>query len=438
MFEYPLLSNAIYNSEGKLIRYGYSDGETIQIFAEHLNFTPVFITRDDTKFGQQLKNGTFTGALAAVEYGECDISGNSIVVTIFNATKTLYLRTISSGKFYFVIPKPETSKELLKSLSASFDTASKCFAGALILFFLSFYPWFMKIETGIFDQRKKISTQRSILIIFGIIFNVSAKLPSLNSSRLFLAAVLFYSLVISTLFQSTIVKNLNANIVMGDITTLNELLDYNYRMILPDQLSAIFRNYDGSKFARKLRKVAENGSCINSCTIGNVIENIKVDKKVAILMSDFTIGKYLDQYYDNVTKINLFSTVPEFVYQFYVSLLVPKNSPFQDHFNEIIQMMTEAGIFQYQYSVALQDNNKFMIKRVKEGEIPQKESKSIKFSDLQSVFSIYLLLNVFAILIFFVEILFNLFLRKVKIKNFQEKNVKKKSGRNKTQLPFIQ
>jgi hypothetical protein len=128
------------------------------------------------------------------------------------------------------------------------------------------------------------------------------------------------------------------------------------------------------------------------------------------------IDGLLDQYYDNVTKKNTFKVIPEIVLNYYTSVTVPKNSPFQDVLNDIVQRIVESGLQNYQMQLGLSDRKSaVMIERIKSGNIPADNEKAINIYELSSIFYIYLTLNLIAIITFFAEIIVHI-LRKLALK----------------------
>ncbi len=260
-------------------------------------------------------------------------------------------------------------------------------------------------DPGKFERSRKhnLSFLDNLIVTVALLLNNSTKLSKANSQRIFLAIVLFFAFIVTAIFQSIIIKNLNTNLVFGDINTLNELLDYGYQFILPDTVALIFKKVGGNRILDKLREIA-----LNSSDQIETIESISSKDNKAILMTNFMIDGLLDQYYDNVTKKNSFKAITEVVLNFYTSVTVPKNSPFQDVLNDIVQRMVESGLHNHQLELGLSDKKStVMIERIKSGNIPAEDQKAINVYELSSIFYVYLTLNLAAIIAFFVELVIN-------------------------------
>jgi hypothetical protein len=99
--------------------------------------------------------------------------------------------------------------------------------------------------------------------------------------------------------------------------------------------------------------------------------------------------------------------VPEAAFEFYESMIVQKNSPFQDKFNHIIDNIKEAGIVEYQKSIAEIENIKIKMHRVKTGNTPADPDKAIELIEVAAIFYLYLCMNFLAILVLGLEMVAN-------------------------------
>lgn len=150
--------------------------------------------------------------------------------------------------------------------------------------------------------------------------------------------------------------------------------------------------------------------------------------KHAFLWSDLYVDNFLNQFYDSETGENSFETIPENVYEFYVSLMAPKSSPFIERFNEILLEFVETGIGQYHVSRARADNDMIWIWRILNGKTPKPPEKAIKLNDLKALFEIYFYLSFLSFFVFLMELLvFKIQRKKSKIKKEEKvKNVQVK------------
>lgn len=281
-----------------------------------------------------------------------------------------------------------------------------------------------KVESKVFQQRNPISIVSSVLTTIAIIFNISIRQPKYDSSRVLFAFIVMYGIIHSSVLQSTLYSNLNRHIEVGRIYRLDQLLDKNYELSINEKMYGLLKNGDGTRMLRKLRDLANSAAKRPANLLGEIVSG---KNRSAVLVSDMFAFNYLDRYYDNITKKNIFYRVPEFVVQYYTSVITPKSSPFQERFSDIIKGFVEFGFAEYQLRRAYRENNKIMINRVKTGEVPGLESKTITLAHISSIFFIYLILNALSITVFFLEHLrFWWGKRKIKNKIKTKKKVSKK------------
>lgn len=389
-------SRAVYKPNSKNIsHYELVDGEIVNVMSKYLNMTPIYMPNDGTQFGYQLKNGSFTGGLGQIESKAADLLANTRIMMDYNTSRSLFLRAVALGKYFFIIPSPDLKKEVLVSLVNSYDITLKVLFVACFIIMPMIMYLLLKADSYIRKTKAYGNFQKQCVVFVSITFSVSVKLPVNNVPRIFMAVILIYYFIGSSIFQGIIVKNLNANIVEGEIKNLDELLDKGYEFVFPEQLNALFKNADGSRMARKMKEIAQD----NASSTTNITA-MKFQKNVAIMMSEIQIQNFLYSHYDPITKKNLFTVVPECAFQFYLSFMVPKTSPFQHTFNRMVQRIVESGIIQYQRSMIFTENKKILIKRARTGNLPNEDDKVIRLGHLDSVFFMYLVLSGLCLAVF--------------------------------------
>lgn len=420
IFEYPMISKPQYDSDGEITHYSYIDGETLTIMSKFINFTPIY-TKSNTSssYGMQLSNGTFVGSLGDVEDGFVDISANPKFIANYNTTRSVFLQPVAKMTLFFIIPKRKTSKYLIISVFRFMDSPSKATGLLLIALYPLSYFMINRLEQYILaSPKQKISIDESLLFILGLLCNTSRKLSKLPATRVLIGSVLLHALVFSSLFQSTIVKYLNANQVLGKITSIEELADEDYKVKIPGHVAMVFKSRNGlDKVTWLLNKTKQSLSQTlqKSCDFKEIFRN---DEKIAFLWTDMYQSNYLDRYFDNNTGDNLYESVPEKAFEFFISIMVPKNSPFIEAFNEFLIIYTELGFGQHFKDQAYNDNEKIMIQRIKNGQVPKHSTQSIKLDDFLFLFELYLWMSFSSCLIFVSE---NIYLKIFKSKYVKQR-----------------
>jgi hypothetical protein len=395
MIEYPAFSQRMYDENQTIIGYKYLDGEIVNIIIKKMNFTPIYIN-GECCFGYKLPNGSFIKDLGIIENDEADLVGVQSTSLDYNTTMSLYLTPISYGKYFFVVPSPRTTSEVLLSMINSFDFTSNALAFSLLITFPVVLYFIYQTEGKIQNLVVSKSFGDCVLDTISVVLNYPIRFPTTSSPRAFFATVMLYALIMTAIMQGTIIKNLNSRTVMGKIETLDQLLDSNLEIHMDEDLSIVFLNVDGSRVARKLKEIARHPK--NKPTSLN---------SVAKLLYFTDINPFIDLNYDNFTKKDKFTVVPEAAFEFYESMIVQKNSPFQDKFNHIIDNIKEAGIVEYQKSIAEIENIKIKMHRVKTGNTPADPDKAIELNEVAAIFNLYLCMNFLAILVLGLEMVVN-------------------------------
>lgn len=413
IFETPMICKAVYDKNKKLSHFTYVEGELLLILSKMMNFTPIYdrLHEDQSsKFGFQYPNGTFTGSLADVEYGYADLAMNAKLITDgYNTSKSIFLQPITMSRLSFIIRKRPTHKMLMIAIFTLYDTPSRIIAMTLSFLFPPIYSLINRCEHRIIDSTKRsASFVKSFLLAFAILNNVSMRQSPYTSSRIIVASILFYTLVVSTLFQSTIVRNLNTNKRLGKITTIRQLTDEGFSLQTPSYIALIFKTPGVDKVSLMMQRANQTYLDI-AVPSSNLTSVIKPGKKIAFLWNDLYVTNYLNQFYGRKSGENLFENVPEIAFEFYVAQMAPKSSPFIERFNEILLQFTETGIGKYHVGRAEADNDKIWIQRVKNGEIALQSDGAIKLADLMLAFEITLYLSAMSCLIFLLEICVHIF-----------------------------
>lgn len=292
-----------------------------------MNFRPVYVNPpDDTKHGFQRSNGSFTGSLGSLENGKVDYAANPVFIADYKTKKSLFLKSIAMKDVKFIIQRQQVFKMFGLGIFYQFDFTAKTIGMALILLFPLLYCLVYKAEANIFGLKHRKSIVRNVFYTLALMGNISSKHSALPASRILVVAILFFSLMISSIFQGTIIKNLNSSHNIAGIRTIAELKCENYNFAIEKSLAIIFSEQGGSLLGDFLKNISQNPSYIvESATEG--IEKVMRHKKVAMLGAS-TEAETLNSMYDNITGENYLQEVNEKVFEFFVSPMAPKTSPF--------------------------------------------------------------------------------------------------------------
>ncbi|CAG9806483.1 unnamed protein product [Chironomus riparius] len=413
IFDFPMISKREADESDETMYYSYSDGETIRIIGEKLNFNIIYEdSSDGIQYGFQNDEGNFTGSLGALEYDQVDLLGNPRLIADYNTTKSLFLQPITMMRLSFIIKKRPTYKLLSVFIYSGYDKISMILGISVSVSLPFVYVFINKNEVKIINRnvskKKRLTSSsfiKSSLYIIALVHGISMSHSKGNASRIVVGITLLYTLIVSSLYQSAQTKNLNTNKVYGKITTIDGLITENFEIGMPPDITTIFRNKNSKN---KVTTLIENsGLSFEDIKLSHeyFAEQLMNNAKFAYLWSDLYVDNYLNQFYDPNTGENLLENIPEIAYEFYISLMAPKNSPFIEKFNEILLQYVETGIVDYHSNRALADNDMIWIQRVLKGEIPENAAQAIKMSELMPLFEIYIYLVIASSIVFVLEIL---------------------------------
>jgi len=404
IYHQPMLASPVKDKDGKIRRYQFPDGDFAHQLSQRFNFTPIYFhTGGDIKQGQRLANGSFTGSLGMIESGGADYSANAVLISSsYNTTNVLFITTMAMEQFMFIIQKRDSSNNFGNFVMLQFDRTSILMFVVLTFAFPILYTIIAKLESKFLRIKSDVKFSRNIFYIIALQLNVTMQHTSLHASRLVVASILFLTLIMNSIFQGTIVSSLNNNQDNGTMKTMDELIANNYQLLIHYDTKPVLICFGG-----RWQQIASDPKSIvlNSSAGFNIV---KANKGVAVLTSKLYSGNYLEQYFDPETGENLIQEVPEVLFEFYMSPTIPKTSPFIEQFKEFSLRYREFGLRRYQTRRASADKNRYMIQRLRAGNVPKRKDKTIELNDLWTVFQLYLLLNGIALVAFVVEYFNNL------------------------------
>lgn len=403
IFSYPMVCKPVYDVKNEsVLRYTYADGDLVNIMSQQMNFTPIFVaSKNSTTYGFVDANGTFSGSLAALENEIVDYVANPRLISSYQTKKALFLQPITTSQYKFIIKKTEKKRQLMISLLTQYDKWTQIIALSLIVIFPIVFFLIKTVESKILRKKNPQSLVKSVLYVFAIHHNISVVHSKFASSRVIIITMIFYALIVTSVFQGTIVKNLNLHQHDGAIKSIEELLDLDYKMLLTHALKGIFVKQSGDRLREKLNRIARTRASVGT---DEGLGMLQKEKNVAFLWGNMYTGSYLNRYYDDVTGENLYEVVPETAFEFYIGSMAPKASPLIEKFNEVILRFIESGLNIHHIKLAFFDNDSIWYQRQKENLTPKGKSQTLNLKDLEMVFKTWAILILVSIITLSVEI----------------------------------
>lgn len=407
IFQEEMRNVPVRDENGKITHYKYADGEFVSAMAKVMNFTPIYVTISEAEgCGYQQPNGSFTGTLGAIEHGKADFAANPILITNYNTSNSIFVQPITMTKLKFIIKKKIEREPLKVTIFSELNGTAKSVALFLSVILPIIYCFVHKMEIYATRRQERIDVMKYLVYVIAIQVSVSMKHTSMKASRMLVASVLFYALILNSLYQGTIVKNLNSHKNIAKITKIDELLDQNFAMSMQPILAYVFQYPGPNRISKHLNKVSKEVLSAAPTSDQNLFRLI-YERKFAFLSPDIYTGSFLNNFYDNETGENFFVGVPESAFEFYVSILIPKSSPFFERFGTIVNLNVQSGLYQFDTKRALDENDKVWIQRVKHGLVPNVKHRVITIYDLQNAFKLFLAFNTVSFVVFLCELFIN-------------------------------
>lgn len=376
---------------------GYDDGENLRIFSRQLNFTVEFIrSPDHHTYGYRDKNGTFTGALGAIEYDLVDIAVNGRIATQYDTKNIEISAPTGATKLHFIIPKKNRNDiNILLSLFRFFDWQIKMIILICLVSMPAMIYWCDLVKNPM--KSGMTALLYNYVYAFAILLSVSMKAPTFWPSRCIVGSAMLVWLVIGNTYNGKMTEFLNTKSGLQDIKTIDELLKSQLQIKMPAALVLLFDQIDESTapkshliihdIVQKARRAEKNGDK-NAFVDETTFTKLFASKKFATMAPKSFVNFYSTQFFDEDGN-NMFTYIKESPYEFYIAIALSRTLPLNPRINEVLVRIFEAGINKYQSKLAANDRDLTLIRQVKKGKIASNLAQSISFRQLAALFNFY-------------------------------------------------
>lgn len=394
-------------------RYGYQDGELVHLLADRMNFTPVYVQDSEgVTYGKEEDDGHFSGSLGAVENDLVDIAGNIRVITnLYRTRNLLFLRPIGSTKLVYIVPKNYLkTKFVVFPLSFYTDQVVMLCIGTFISFSLVFYcikycSFKQTHQKG--QETEDIDLLKIVLTMIGIHHSIAVKTDCTSTKmRIILGTGFLYAVILSSVYQGSIVKELNTLEDHTDIKTFEQLINTPLQLLIHADLAVHiehFKEFSTHSIFNQLYK--------RNVIISNEIQNpgdfVAYNRTSTLLTLDMYISMLKINYFDKFSGEERVEVLPVSVKEFFNSITVSKTSPFIDEINYWLSRIDQAGLMLHQTAVAENDLKMEYIKYVKLGFSPNLKLRILTFEELNSLFVFMLIFHLFGFVVLFFELIWN-------------------------------
>lgn len=213
----PAFASSYIASGMRITGYGGSDGLILANLAMYLNFTPIIMNphTNDT-YGDEASNGTFTGTLGDILYGDADVAFNSRFLLNYGSLNIEYLLPTLGDKVCVVAPAALRIPQW-KSVFRCFDfsfwlafvTVTVVTSASYVTLDIFLNRWQRdRIRATIFYREfknyvveEKCAMQKLHLVVMKVIIGMNTYMPTRMSMRLIIGTCLMANIIISGSFE---------------------------------------------------------------------------------------------------------------------------------------------------------------------------------------------------------------------------------------------
>lgn len=397
----------------KIKHYKYRDGEILKILSSSMNFNVNFVKPlYGTSFGLPLPNGSYTGALAMIEYGKVDLHANIRSISRFGTQNLSMLTTIEICEFFFLTPKHVPGTKYLNiSIFWIYDFNVRIFM--VILLSLIAILWYLMqliakryIHSNGGGSGESPNLLEIILIIFKVFhFGPVVKQHQHTYNRIILSTLLLFSIIVCYSYQGTIVSQLSAGPENQDMMTIEDVIKSEMPILSHTSEPDMFKPPPGTPIDVNSvnYKLLQRNTVNNTAPDANV-ELLARDKNFVYLLRQNYVNYYKANNFNQKTGRDFFHVVPESPLSYICTYTVPKSSPYKKKMNEILLETIEFGFGQYGMIAAKRDNLLNYTKRTRMGSIDVKNDIRISIGNLTILFLVWGILLTVALVVFIVEL----------------------------------
>lgn len=368
-----LAENKMYQEVNSKAGYAGVDGCVVNTISKLMNFSVTFIETDYYMYGKILPNGTATGSLGDVTHRRAHLAANGRFVLDYGTNEFDFTSYIQNDYLCMVVPK---SSRIPQWIMIFHGFSLYSWLGLLVTFIFMSCMWHFANKNCLFQEYRRRSV---VLEIYSIVLSTPTKLIApFFGHKLFLSACVLFVVIISSIFQGSLVTSFSTITFYPDMSTLEAVdksglpISTNLEILHTDNSSEIIRSLGQKQIISagiwSLKRAAHKRDVVG-------LER-KSDAKFYIL-----------QKFINDDGTPLLHIVPECVASYSVSFVVSKGLPFLHKFDYIIERLNEIGLTEKWYDDAVDQILHMGSKNVTRY---YTEHKVFSIYDVQTAFYLYI------------------------------------------------
>ncbi|XP_065077039.1 uncharacterized protein LOC135700444 [Ochlerotatus camptorhynchus] len=309
-----------------------------------LNLTPTNVG-DYMNYGYRLPNGTFVGALGEIEYERAELANSRIIALLSGTTNIRFLSPFMVPRFMFVVPKNyyEHVRRGVRVIALSPEFM------ALYFFCLIWFPLGFKFfeycgsKLTPSNHRTKTSWTSTLFDTFAAMNNLSVNIRETSSQRIYWMTLIWFQLIVYSVFQGNMIKEVNMADNSRDIQTIQELMESPLNLSIDPSMN-YFINFN-EEWVEKYNLRSRFAPL--EMAADKILSKLVLTRSFAVLFPYDIIDDLVPRFCDEKTGEDLLYVIPEVAFEFYAAMYVPATSHFEEPFNRITMQFVENGLVNY-------------------------------------------------------------------------------------------
>lgn len=203
------------------------------------------------------KNGSLPSFFKIIEDGKADIGLSNRLVVIYGLNKSTFLNPIDSAKFMFVVKRhPDVAPRIYFHVTGAFD----------VKFIILYFFMLCLIVTIMRAQNSRFDLTSMILQTIGVTSSVSVPMTRhiKTHQQITFCSLLIFSVIVCGAYQGCIVKKLRSGGKFKEMSTLQELVDSNYNLIVLSSLTRPFKAVNGAYISNMYEQLDKRSTSIST------------------------------------------------------------------------------------------------------------------------------------------------------------------------------
>lgn len=408
LHKYPLRINIFTNFvyckvSDDLTKFSLICGEIASSIEKYMNATMVYVEPADGRDFGAIGNGRMSGGIKEVEEQRVDISVTIRGVAFFyNTTQLMMLPTITIMKCSFVVPNEFYPPEIKILPYEFFDKFTVMLIGIsfAILLFLTYILMYLST-----DSASKLGLKQLFFTYFAIAVNSTVSdMPNNHVFRTMVASVFFVFLIINSTYQGLIITALNLS-KGQNLQTIAELLDHNLTIFIPINLERLIHEYHVFPLTSVPRRLYDKAIITQKVDSRPQADIVASKRNAAVLVPHFYFHAYMTSHLDQNTGKSFLYELPEVPYQYHMSAVTQRNSPYIEPFGNVLLRLADSGLINHQINVGKSELNMAYLELAKKKLLQETKIRLISMNELLVLFMGYGIMLGFSIFVFFIELM---------------------------------